>query len=236
MKRFNCLIVVLVSAWFFASSSTAVMLDISKPLKAIKIDSKVGSQTANLYAIPLTIKREGNREEDGRLLVVTVPAKKLYWWRYEIGGYPENSTFPADQFLHACKPYADENALLIFCITSKWFLIGRSSRVYQSDSDLGALVKVEFDKESSNYRTGLDYFDKKINLREILEPSFFAEPGNAKAVQIRFGDIGKEKDQYEITLIGAKQNPEDETPMTMKLKFTPDFTFSGSSKMDIKSP
>lgn len=240
MKFFNNLVVALVIVWFFASSSSAVMFDVSIPLRIIEIDSKDGLETANLYAIPLTIKRDGNREENGRLMVVSVPRKRLYWWRYEMGRYPKNSTFPADQFLQTCKPYLDENALLIFCATSKWLLVGRSDRTYESDSELGSLVKAEFDKNSSNFRTGLDYFEKRINLREIIEQRFFAEPGSARSVQIHFGDIGKKNNQYEITLIGAKQSYEDESlPMVMKLLFTPDFNFirsSSSHEPDNRNP
>lgn len=193
MKCLSSWIIVLFSVLFFISSSSAETLDIIKPLKTIELVTEDGLQSANLYAIPHKAKSVDSRDVDGRLLVISVPSKKLYWWRYEMGGYPENSTFPVDQFLKRCKPYVEKNELMIFCTTSKWLLVGRSNKVYKSEAALSTLVYTEYENTVPNFKTGLDYFDKRIDLSEILEPSFFSEPGNVKVVPIRIGDIGKKK-------------------------------------------
>ncbi|MBD9358866.1 hypothetical protein [Methylomonas albis] len=231
MKFFIFLIKVFSGALFFASLSTAGGLDVAKPLKTIKVSSKKNTlQRIDFFAVPVDGKNDQAVSEEGRLLIITAPQKKLYWWRYEIGGYPEHTSFPADQFMRTCKPFVDENELIIFCTTGNLLLVSRSNRLYKSTSEIELLVKSDFDKNGSNYNSGLDYFDKKINLKEILEPNFFSEFGNAIATQIQLGDISKANEHWQISLIGAKQNPKDVLPMRVKLKFTLDFAFVGSSK------
>lgn len=225
MKFFFCLIKVLLGVCVFASISSAGGLDVSKPLKSLKVNVNNTVQPVNLFAIPVLVKPGGTESDQGRLLIVTAPQKKLYWWRYEMGGYPEHSSFPADQFMRSCKPYVDDHELIIFCTIGNMLLVSHSNRLYKNVSELESLVKTDFAQHGANFTSGLDYFDKKINLTELIEPGFFSEFGNAMATQIQLGDIFKANDHWEISLVGAKQNPEDNMPMQIKLKFTPEFSF-----------
>jgi len=133
-----------------------------------------------LFVVPAQVNLAGGRADEGWFLIVTDPAQRLYWWRFQTGTANTSAETAGGEFRRSCKAVTAPSELAVFCATDRRIMAAVSKRVYSDVNGLGDLVKAEFDRRAATLDTGFDYFDKVHNLWPALGPDFFMEPGHAQ--------------------------------------------------------
>jgi hypothetical protein len=64
---------------------------------------------------------------------------------------------------------------------------------------------VRSDRRAAQLDTGLDYFNKAMNLRTALGSDFFREPGHAEASPIRLRSANRMDDGWQVSVTGSRQ-------------------------------
>jgi len=169
------------------------------PLRAGAADA--GSITVS--TLPATVKLAGYRTEEGRFLILTEPAQKLYWWRF-LEGTPPAPDGDVEEFGRGCMAVPGKGQFGVFCATDRRIMVSIARKTYSDGNDLADLVAKEFNGRASHLDSGLDYFDKVLNLWGPLGQDFFVEPGSAIGLsRIQFLSIKQPGDGWEVVVGGV---------------------------------
>ncbi len=188
-----------------SAGGQVIKRDDAKFLKTIKAGQADNQTEVKVWVIPAAVTLAGGRSEQGRFLIVSEPHQKLYWWRFEAGIYPAGSTFPADEFVRQCRVHLADRKLVVFCTISRNLVVGASSETYSTESAIPELVASQFNRRAAQLDTGLDYFDKAINLWMTVGSDFFLESGRADASPIGLQSVTRTNDGWQVTVAGSRQ-------------------------------
>lgn len=196
-------------------------------LKKMQARSNKDDKELNLWIAPAKVTyAKGEPSVEGFFLVLTAPKEKLYWWKFGEGSYLANNKSFADNIMKSCQPYMDKHSLLVFCTGSMELVIAHTKKKYTDESVLLDLVIPEFNIHTVKREAGFDYYNKRLNLINVLGDDFFyIKPHYPISIdQIGLGEIKPVGNGWEVVVIGANNTK-------ALLKLSSDFTLKETKRL-----
>jgi hypothetical protein len=202
----------MISIGISVALSTGLLCQVRQRAKMEKIAARTTAQaqsgdSVRLFVIPAQVSLANKRSDGGWFLVVTNPASKTYWWRFQTGSAQTAGEAGPTEFWRSCEVATSTSGLFVFCATNRRIMIAASKRAYSNEDEISGLVQAEFDRRAGALDTGFDYFDKVHNLWPLLGPDFFHLEGHAEsALIIRFESIKRlESGGFELLISAIPQ-------------------------------